>query len=130
MRRRLTLLFRVALAVAVTSITWLALTPDVPDLAATFPDKINHAFAFFTLSFLTDYSFPGTGTGLRRQTVVKWGAVLAYGVGIEVMQWYLGTRDFEVMDMVTDAGAILLYVAVQPLFDRIPILNALRGSQL
>ena len=101
-------LMRVALVVALVAISVLAFMParDVP--VTTTWDKLDHWFAFFTLSLLADHSFP------RRpfwRCTALW--LLAYGVGIEIVQAFTPDRDADVMDVLADGISIASYGALR-----------------
>ena len=119
--------FRAALFITVIAIAWLAFTSHPPVTATQLPDKINHLAAFFVLGFLLDYSFPGSGERLSRLWLAKAGALLAYAVGIECVQWFLAERSFELLDIAADAVGILLYLVLMPLGSKIPMLQQLRA---
>ena len=99
----MTHLFRSLLLIALTAITWLALTPDPPPLPLSYHvwDKFSHWVAFITLSFLADYSFP-----LMQKNWVKWVALAAYGMCLEVVQQLSGYRYFEITDLLADVIGI------------------------
>ncbi|HSB96309.1 MAG TPA: VanZ family protein [Spongiibacteraceae bacterium] len=99
-------LARIGLALALIAITTLALipAPDVP--ISTGWDKTDHWSAFFTLSFLLSHSFP-------KKSLWWVAAVLvAYGIGIEVAQWFTPTRSADATDVVADSIGILGYAAL------------------
>lgn len=81
-------------------------------------DKLHHAFAFYALALLLDFARPRTGFGPRKFTVL-----MAYGVAIECVQYFLPWREFSLLDMVADAVGLLLYVASIPLLMRVPLLR-------
>lgn len=101
-------LMRLALAAAGIAITVLALMPGQEVPVTTSWDKLDHWFAFFTLSLLADHSFP-------RQPfwrgIAPW--LLGYGIAIELLQWLTPDRDAEIMDVVADAISIASYGALR-----------------
>jgi len=52
------IVFRISLAAALTGILILATTPLEYPVVSGINDKLNHIFAFFILSLLSDFSFP------------------------------------------------------------------------
>lgn len=121
----LRLAFRITFAVTLCAVTWLALTSMPMPAIVTWWDKADHLTAFIVLSFLLDYSFPGP----RWQADWwKWPLLLAYGIGIEFVQGWLGTRDFEIADMLTDALGIGCWLLARPLGQRIRLLRDLRND--
>ncbi|MGE0372498.1 MAG: VanZ family protein, partial [Gammaproteobacteria bacterium] len=81
-------------------------------------DKVHHAFAFYVLALLLDFAQPRSEFGLR-----KFSLLMAYGVAIECVQYFLPWREFSLLDMVADAVGLLLYVAGIPLLKRVPVLR-------
>ncbi len=67
-------------------------------------DKLIHAIVFFGFAFLIDLAS-------SRKPFWLWKGLplLAYGIGIEVMQYFTPFRSFSVMDMVADFAGILIY---------------------
>ena len=100
---------RIVLIACVATILWLALSPSPPNPAGLFDlDKVNHLGAFLVLSLLTDYSYLA-----RSALVPKGAALLGFGLLIEVLQYWVGYRYFEIADLVADGGGILLYCLVR-----------------
>ena len=102
-----TTLFRVALFVATLVATRLATAPLEAVSFVGLGDKVLHAGAFLVLAGLLDFSFPATRFGGR-----KVAALLAYGIGIEVVQHFVPYRSFSLLDWLADAGGVVLYVVV------------------
>lgn len=124
MQRWLLAGFRIAFLITLATVGWLALTSSPLPTPLHIWDKANHFLAFFVLSFLLDFSFPE-----RHWTdVLKWLVLLAYGIGIEDVQHWLGTRDFDVHDMLADAIGIAGYLVVRPWLSRVSILARLRSQ--
>lgn len=115
--------FRLAFLVSLGVITWLALaaSPPMPEIFMIW-DKADHFSAFLVLSFLLDYSFPKR----HWSDLLKWLVLLGYGIGIEYMQRWLGTRDFDVHDMLADAIGISGYLVLRAWLSRLPLLATLR----
>lgn len=90
-------LFLVALAV----ITALALVPiEQPPVVGT--DWLSHIAAFFLLSVLALWAFPGA-----RPLKGILPALLAYGLFIEVTQHFLPFRTFAIADLLADLAGIV-----------------------
>lgn len=96
-------LFRLLLVLAIALVAYFAFTPVTHPGVAQISDKVQHLAAFFVLAGLADHSFPGAD--LYRKLLV----VLVYGVVIELVQHFLPYRDFSLLDMGTDALALVLY---------------------
>lgn len=102
-QQRLVWLYRFALLAAFVGISWLAFTSASIRPAQISSDKVNHAFAFFVLSFLIDNAFPRV-----RFLRIKLWPLLAYGVVIEIIQRFV-SRDPSWLDLVADGVGISLY---------------------
>jgi VanZ family protein len=81
--------------------TWLALMPSPPDPIARLSDVLLHAFAFTYLTFALGLAWPA----LR----LRWlaGLLLAYGMGIEVVQGLGSARVASLQDVLVDVGGIV-----------------------
>jgi VanZ family protein len=93
--------WRVALALLLGVITWLALTPAPPPKADLGWDKLNHLAAFATLALVAVLGRCGSH---GRVGV----ALLAYGGLIEVLQSFTPTRVGEWPDLLADGVGIAL----------------------
>jgi len=105
----LLLLFRTGFIVALAFTTFMALVNPV-DLPIKIHiwDKLQHAAAFITLSFLLDYSLPhyhSRRTLHPAQTIF----LLCYGIGIEWLQSYTSYREASLYDVLADAISLLFY---------------------
>lgn len=105
--------------VALLGVSYLAVLPaDGVEITLGW-DKLNHLFGFFVLLALLDSSKPSMSI---------WpGKVLylfAYAWLIELVQAYLPTREFSLLDIVADAAGLLLYIAIRPrLLPLLPVPN-------
>ena len=109
------LLFRLALATALLVILHLATTqlhyPGVDRLN----DKFSHLLAFFVLAMLQDFSFPRIKFGLSKVLIL-----MAFGLLIEVIQYFLPYRTFSLYDLGADAIGVLVYIIWTPVLKQIP----------
>lgn len=71
-------------------------------------DKLIHAVVFFGFAVLVDLAS-------SRKPFWLWKGLplLAYGVGIEVMQYFTAFRSFSVADIVADFAGILVYLLIK-----------------
>jgi len=94
---------RLVLAVAMLTITWLALTPQ-PDPPGLGWDKLNHVAAFLVLAAMAEAGWP-------RRASLPWrlGLLLGYGLGIELMQGLLAYRQASALDFAADALGVALW---------------------
>jgi VanZ family protein len=118
MRRHTVLLCRFLFAAAVATITFLALTGEGVPIVQDVNDKLLHAAAFLTLALLLDFSFPD-----RPFRMGKFGALLAYGVCLELAQMLTETRDPSLGDVVADGAGLLIYGGSLPVLKRVPLLG-------
>jgi VanZ family protein len=81
-------------------------------------DKVEHAFAFFTLALLADFSWPESGLNLR-----KFFSLLGYGLAIEITQYFLPYRSCSAFDLGADAVGLCLYWMALPVLKNVPPLN-------
>lgn len=98
---------RAALAVVLVAITVLSLMPSQAVPAGSGWDKLDHWSAFFTLSLLACHAFP------QRPFWQIALALLGYGIGIEIAQFFTPDRFSEAMDVVADAIGIFIYWLIQ-----------------
>ncbi len=91
------------LVLALLVITTLALVPAQEMPLGSGWDKLDHWSAFFILSLLAAHAFP-------QQRFWRVGlALLAYGVGIEIAQYFTRYRSADIMDVVADGIGIGIY---------------------
>nr|MDA3898731.1 VanZ family protein [Desulfobacteraceae bacterium] len=105
--------FRISLTAAVTGILILATTPLEYPVVSGINDKLNHIFAFFVLSLLADFSFPG-----KKFFSSIFLPLMVYGVAIETIQYFLPYRMFSLFDVAADALGIVLYWISLPLMKK------------
>jgi VanZ family protein len=86
-------------------------------------DKIGHILAFVILAFLLDFSFPASNFNLSKIL-----PLLAYGMLIEITQYFLPHRMFSLLDMLADGGGLVIYALLIPILRHVPILK-LRWSE-
>ena len=113
-----TRLFRILLFITTAIITYLALFPRSPDLLQSTWDKMNHAIAFCTLSFLVNHSFPNRPFGFS-----KVFSIILYGLILEICQYFLPNRIFSLLDLAANILGILLYFMLIPLAQRVSFLR-------
>ena len=99
--------FLLLLAIGFT--LWVALSANPPRAGGLFDlDKLNHFGAFFVLAALTDYAF------LQANVIwQKMALLLCFGLSIEVMQYVVGYRCFEWLDLIADAAGLFCFLAVR-----------------
>jgi VanZ family protein len=110
--------FRVALIVTLVVTMYLATTEQNFAIIDDANDKVKHILAFFTLAFLADYSTPKVRFNLSKGLMI-----LAYGLLIEVVQYFLPYRESSLYDLAADAIGIAAYVLLYPALSRIYILR-------
>lgn len=73
-------------------------------LNSNYADKIKHISAFFTLSLLLNRSSSSIKSRLRNMV-----ALLFFGILIEVVQFFIPSRDADFNDIIADFVGILLF---------------------
>lgn len=94
---------RIVLAAALIAITTLSLMPSQSVPMGSGWDKLDHWGAFFSLSFLACHAYP------QRPFWQIALALLGYGIGIEIGQYFTPDRYAEALDVVADSIGILIY---------------------
>jgi VanZ family protein len=121
--RRDIALFRLALAVALIAITWLATTPRAVPVVEDINDKVTHVLAFLVLGLLADFSFPARGFGPRKIL-----ALFGFGLLIEAVQYFLPYRDSSLYDLAANAIGLALYACLAPAIAKLPWLRRRRDA--
>jgi VanZ family protein len=116
--------FRAALAVVVIVIFHLATTERVYPGVEQLHDKLSHILAFGILALLADFSFPKSSFGPAKML-----PLLAYGVLIEVVQYFLPYREASALDVFGDAVGIALYAIGFPVLSGVPVLRRLHAMR-
>jgi VanZ family protein len=111
-------LFRFGFAATLVVVSYLAVTPMEHTVSQLVSDKLNHMAAFLVLAALLDFSFPRV-----EFTIAKAGALLGYGLLIEIVQYFLPFRQFSLLDLAVDALGLAAYALLRPLCRRLPILR-------
>ena len=119
---RLTWCFRLALLVALGTISWLALSEKPPETLNLGWDKLNHVAAFCVLAGLAWFG----NIAPSHPRYLGYLLVLIYGVLLECLQTLTVNRVFEWSDVVADTLGIVIYaVALHPIATRLPVLRSL-----
>lgn len=111
-------LFRFGFAATLLVVSYLAVTPAEHKVSQLVSDKLNHLAAFLVLAALLDFSVPRV-----EFTIAKAGALLGYGLLIEIVQYFLPFRQFSLLDLAVDALGLAAYALLRPLCRRLPILR-------
>ena len=117
---------KVLLVLAIGVILWLALSANPPRAAGLFDfDKLNHLAAFFVLAVLTEYAFP-----TLTDVALKLLPLLGFGMLIEVLQYWVGYRYFEWLDVVADLAGLLLFLFARKTLRRYvdPVIQKVLGA--
>jgi VanZ family protein len=117
------IVFRVMLVISLLLIIYLATTELTHPLMMSVNDKLGHILAFVILAFLLDFSFPASSYNLSKIL-----PLLAYGILIEIVQYFLPHRMFSLLDLLADGGGLVIYAMFIPMLKHIPILR-LRWSE-
>ena len=115
---------KVLLVLAIGVILWLALHPS-PPISGLQLDKLNHLAAFFVLALLAEYAFPSATV-----SALKLLPLLGFGLLIEVLQYWVGYRYFEWLDVAADAAGIVLFWVIRGTLRRTfdPLIQKVLGA--
>jgi VanZ family protein len=116
--QKATLAFRFLLATTLVATAYLATTSSSISILEDVNDKVEHAFAFFTLALLADFSWPESGFGPRKILFL-----LGYGMAIEITQYFLPDRTCSLFDLGADGVGLFLYWMAIPLLKNVPPLS-------
>ena len=94
--------FRLYFFICLFSIEYLATTSIHIEVVEGMWDKSNHFIAFFTLYILFSFAFKNFAL------VKKAGALLLFGVQIEIVQQFIGRSAFSGLDILADCVGIVL----------------------
>jgi len=111
-------LLRITLAGSLLGIIALATAELTHPLLTSVNDKVGHIVAFLYLAFLLDFSFPES-----RFDILKVILLLAYGLLIEVIQYFLPYRTSSFLDLLADGVGVALYFLLIPILKYIPFLK-------
>jgi VanZ family protein len=97
--------------ISIVAIEYLATTSlEIKPLENSW-DKANHFIAFFTLYVTLSLGYP------KLEVVKKVALLLAFGLQIEIVQYFLPNREFSLLDVVADGvGIVLGIVAIKVLW--------------
>ncbi len=109
---------RILFCITVLMITCLATAELESTAVVSVQDKLNHFVAFLVLAFLLDFSFPGSRFNTKKILLL-----FSYGVGLEVIQYYLPNRMFSLFDVGANILGLLGYSLLIPFIKRLPILK-------
>jgi len=115
--------FKVLFYVTLVVVFYLAVIPDDNiHMEWKYADKLKHATAFFTLSFLLNRASSTIQHRLRNM-----GALLLFGIFIEFVQYFLPERESSILDVWADLAGILLF---QLSYSLLKLLLELRNKKL
>lgn len=112
------IIFRIWLLGSLLGIMVLSTAELTHPVLTSMNDKLGHVLAFVYLAFLVDFSFSES-----RFNVYKVFLLLAYGLLIESVQYFLPHRMFSLLDLLADGGGIALYALLIPIFRHIPLVK-------
>ncbi len=102
-----TLLFKILLFLALGMT--LVIATDQADHTATtgINDKVAHILTFILLGFLTQQAFPHLRENWR-----SYAWLLTFGLGIEIIQYFIPERSLSLLDLAADAAGLLVAYAL------------------
>jgi VanZ family protein len=107
--------FRIAFVCATLLVAYLAFGHLEQTPIASLNDKLNHVAAFLCLAFLLDFATPRQMWGWRKLL-----PLFAYGLMIELVQYFLPYREFSLWDLAADTLSLIVYPLTLPLLKRTP----------
>lgn len=97
---------QVIFVICIVAIEYLATTSlEIKPLENSW-DKANHFIAFFTLYITLSLGYP------KLEVVKKVALLLAFGLQIECVQYFLPNREFSFLDVLADGIGIALGIVV------------------
>ena len=96
----------------------LSLVPAEQIPLSDWNDKLQHWLAFVAISGLVDAAWPNSHFNWKKILFV-----ITYGSLIEILQSFTGYREMSVADLLADTVGTLSYIALIPLWKKIPIIN-------
>lgn len=107
--------FRIAFVCTTLLVGYLAFGHLEETPVASVNDKLGHSAAFLCLAFLLDFATPRETWGWRKLL-----PLFAYGLGIELVQYFLPYREFSLWDLAADTLSLVVYPLTLPLLKRTP----------
>lgn len=95
-------LAKAAFFICLVAIEYLATTSVHIEIVESIWDKANHFIAFMTLYVLLSLAYRSL------HVTTKSALLLAFGLQIEIVQWFLPHRDFSLLDVVADSVGIVI----------------------
>lgn len=118
-----TTFWRIVLVISTLAILFLATTSSPYPIPASASDKINHILAFAYLAVVARLAWPAL-SGLWLLP-----ALMAYGLGIEIIQAFLPHRDFSLADLAADLIGCAIGLLPCPRFLNVRSLSQSRRHQ-
>ena len=123
MAERRCLRWLLVVGVAATILYWSVVTPPAPGGRLVGPfgviglDKWVHAIAYAGLAASLAFALGPSSRSDLEIVVIVIGATVAYGLGIELVQLTVPTRQFSVADLAADAvGAVMVVLGWRLLY--------------
>lgn len=107
-----TLLWQTILFPLLAFVLFLATTSQPYPVPASANDKLNHIAAFIGLGVLLHWSYP------RLAWIRCLSLLIGYGLFIEVIQAFLPTREFSLLDLLADASGAAVGLVLGQLLRR------------
>jgi len=100
-------IFQVLLFLALGIILIMTTDPAPPAVTASVNDKLAHITSFLILGLLAQQAYPQLITGWPLYIWLQ-----AYGLGIELIQYFIPERSFSLLDLAADAAGLLIAYAL------------------
>ncbi len=109
-KNQIPFVFKVLFLGTLFFISWQTLTPQPLQPLTVVNDKIGHISAFFALMFLFKQGWKSISF------TIAFILLLNYGIGIEILQYFIPGRSFSIADMFADALGLLLGIGLSQYF--------------
>ncbi len=104
-------IFQALLYLAMGIILAMATSTTDHSAATGINDKVGHILAFILLGLLAQQAFPR-----HRMNWILYAWLLAYGLAIELIQYFIPERSFSLLDLAADAtGLVVAFILMQTL---------------
>ncbi|QCD45181.1 VanZ family membrane protein [Campylobacter mucosalis] len=106
---------KICFFITLFAVEYLATTSKSMAINEVFWDKTNHFLAFSVLYFLLNFAF-------KLEILTKISLLLVFGIQIEIVQSFLPSREFSLIDIIADfigilGGILAVYVVKRVKFN-------------
>jgi VanZ family protein len=92
--------------ILLVAFTYLGLTPHPEDVIPMFNDKLMHCSGYFVAGISISFAFP------RWAFLLRAAFLIIFSIGIEIGQYFMPPRTFDVFDICANTTGVLLGLAL------------------